>query len=615
MPAAAGQHLRSLGTGVGDMALDLVEALVVDDRPLLDPVFHAVAHFHRCCYLGQAASELVIDSVLHEDAVGADTGLAGIAVFRGHGAGDGRIDIGIVEDDQRRVAAELEAHLLQRVGALAHQDAADFGRTGEGHLADTVVIAQRFADGRAVHAGNDIDDAGGNAGTLGQFGQRQRRQRCLLGRFQYTGAARGDPRGDLAGDHRNREVPRGDRAKHADRLLECKEALVRDRAFHDIAADPARLFGEPVDEARAIGNLAARLGNRLAHLGGQNDGQVLGIRHDQLVPLAHHHGAVLGGAGGPGFLCRHRRVDGGCGFGRTEIRHLGNGLAGGRVGHGKPLVRGGGSPGAVDIGIGAKKGWVVQVHLGVTPEEEDADAVAICEVSVFRWQLAPVHVVERCAVGAKPVGACHFDIMSCRACDVGDIIVAHITHFLRWTTGPDLARRDYLAWCQHRAGGKHTLRFDHGAVHHHRPHADKGTVADRAGMHQRAVPDGDIVTDDGRVVAAVDVKAAIILNVRVLANDDVVVVAAKRCLMPDRAVRTDPHGADDGRRRGDKGAGVDLRDKVHEGCDIGAPDMRAGRSVLGQVIAHGSVSPDNGSMTRFSAIAWSFIVIFRHLIH
>ena len=134
-------------------------------------------------------------------------------------------------------------------------------------------------------------------------------------------------------------------------------------------------------------------------------------------------------------------------------------------------------------------------------------------------------------------------------------------------------------------------------------------------MHQCAVSDGDIVTDDGRVVAAVDVKAAIVLDVRIFADDDVVVVTAKRYLMPDRAVRTDAHSADDGRRRGDKGAGVDLGDKIHEGCDIGALDVCAGRSVLGQVIAHGSVSPDNGSMTRFSAIAWSFIVIFRHLIH
>ena len=272
MPAAAGQHLGALGAGVGDMALDLVEALAIDDRPLLDPVLHAVADLHRGGRLGQAAGELVIDSVLHEDTVGADTGLAGIAVFRGHSAGDRRVDIGIVEDDQRRVAAELKAHLLQRAGALAHQNAADLGRAGEGHLADTVVVAQRLADGRTVHAGDDIDDTRGDAGALGQLGKRQRRQRRLFGGFQHTGAAGGDSRGDLAGDHRDREVPRGDRAEHPDRLLEGQEALVRDRAFHDIAADPARLFGEPVDEARAIGNLATRLGDRLAHLGGQDDG-------------------------------------------------------------------------------------------------------------------------------------------------------------------------------------------------------------------------------------------------------------------------------------------------------------------------------------------------------
>ena len=40
-------------------------------------------------------------------------------------------------------------------------------------------------------------------------------------------------------------------------------------------------------------------------------------------------------------------------------------------------------------------------------------------------------------------------------------------------------------------------------------------------------------------------EAAIVLNVRVLAEDDEIVVTAKRYLMPDRAVRADAHGADD----------------------------------------------------------------------
>jgi hypothetical protein len=58
------------------------------------------------------AHERVVDAGLGKEAVGADAGLAGIAEFRGDGALDGTIDVGVVEDDERRVAAEFHRDLL-----------------------------------------------------------------------------------------------------------------------------------------------------------------------------------------------------------------------------------------------------------------------------------------------------------------------------------------------------------------------------------------------------------------------------------------------------------------------------------------------------------------------
>ena len=49
---------------------------------------------------------------------------------------DRGVEIGVVENDEGRVAAELHGELLQRPGALRHQKLADLGRTGEGELAD-----------------------------------------------------------------------------------------------------------------------------------------------------------------------------------------------------------------------------------------------------------------------------------------------------------------------------------------------------------------------------------------------------------------------------------------------------------------------------------------------
>ena len=41
------------------------------------------------------------------------------------GARDGGVEVGVVEDDERRVAAELERDLLQLRRALPHQELAD----------------------------------------------------------------------------------------------------------------------------------------------------------------------------------------------------------------------------------------------------------------------------------------------------------------------------------------------------------------------------------------------------------------------------------------------------------------------------------------------------------
>jgi hypothetical protein len=57
----------------------------------------------------------------HVDPVGADARLAVVAVLRDDGARGGGVEVRIVEHDEGRVAAELQAQLLHRVGALAHE--------------------------------------------------------------------------------------------------------------------------------------------------------------------------------------------------------------------------------------------------------------------------------------------------------------------------------------------------------------------------------------------------------------------------------------------------------------------------------------------------------------
>ena len=51
--------------------------------PMTAPGSNSSATLHRAGGLGEALGEGVIDTVLHQDPVGAHAGLAGVAVFRG----------------------------------------------------------------------------------------------------------------------------------------------------------------------------------------------------------------------------------------------------------------------------------------------------------------------------------------------------------------------------------------------------------------------------------------------------------------------------------------------------------------------------------------------------
>ena len=118
------------------MLAHLGDAGRIDERADLDAIFDAVADLELRNSGGKASRELVVHGGLDVDAIGADAGLAGIAVLGCQSALDGCVEIGVVEDDEGGVATELEAELLDLVCTLPHQDAANLGGSGEGDLRD-----------------------------------------------------------------------------------------------------------------------------------------------------------------------------------------------------------------------------------------------------------------------------------------------------------------------------------------------------------------------------------------------------------------------------------------------------------------------------------------------
>ena len=129
------------------MALDFIDSRILNQRALHHAVLEAVADLEQLDFGGEFLHELLVDAFLHINAVGADAGLAGIAVFARHRAFDGRVDVGIVEHDKGCIAAEFERQFLDRRRALRHQNAADFGRAGKADVAHHVAGAKHLADG------------------------------------------------------------------------------------------------------------------------------------------------------------------------------------------------------------------------------------------------------------------------------------------------------------------------------------------------------------------------------------------------------------------------------------------------------------------------------------
>ena len=69
-----------------------------------------------------------------------------------------RLRIGVVEDDHRRLAAELEMHALQRVGRVPRDRLAGRDVAGQRHEPHVGMRDEPLADGDAV-AGDDLQHA------------------------------------------------------------------------------------------------------------------------------------------------------------------------------------------------------------------------------------------------------------------------------------------------------------------------------------------------------------------------------------------------------------------------------------------------------------------------
>jgi hypothetical protein len=100
----------------------VVSRLPRDERADIHTLLRALADSeptHPGCKLGR---ELLGHRFVHVEAVGRGAGLADVAHLGQHRAGHGGVDVGVLEDDEGRVAAQLHGHAQQLVRRLRRPD-------------------------------------------------------------------------------------------------------------------------------------------------------------------------------------------------------------------------------------------------------------------------------------------------------------------------------------------------------------------------------------------------------------------------------------------------------------------------------------------------------------
>src|SRR5690625_6939639 len=84
MRRAAQDHLRSLGHRIGDMLLDLLDRGLVDQWTLRNPLLQARADPECLGLFCQLRRKSIINTILNQDAIGANAELPHIAVCAYH---------------------------------------------------------------------------------------------------------------------------------------------------------------------------------------------------------------------------------------------------------------------------------------------------------------------------------------------------------------------------------------------------------------------------------------------------------------------------------------------------------------------------------------------------
>ncbi len=268
---------------------------VRDERPHLHPLLARTTHLDGGHRIRHGGDELVVYLALGIDAAGGGAVLAGVVEAKGANARHHGLQIRVVEDDDRRLAPQLQVGALHGAGGALQDLLAGGDVTGQRHHAHQRVLHQRRPHALAP-ATDDVDDAAGEE-LASELRQAQGGERGLLGGLEHHSIAGGEYGGHLPGRHHQRIVPGGDAAHDSDRVAADHagvplDVLPGERPLQ--AASRAGEKAETVHHRRQLIVQHRQIG--LAAVEGLEGRKLLGVALDG-IGQAQQQGTALGRGG------------------------------------------------------------------------------------------------------------------------------------------------------------------------------------------------------------------------------------------------------------------------------------------------------------------------------
>ena len=226
----------------------------------------AVSRDQRLHLLQQPLDERIVNGFVQHQATRGRAALPGGSERAPQYAFEGQVQVGVRHHDLRVLSAHFKGEAFVQPAAGRSDFRTHRIRAGKRHGVYVRMLHQRFARrGPSVH---QIEYAGRHACVRKQFRKQRPAVRRLFAGLENDGVAAGQGRKYFPGGHGDREIPCGNKARHAYGPPDAHIEFIRQFAGDRAPEQPPRFRGRVIRGVDGLLHVPAGFGEGLAHFAG-----------------------------------------------------------------------------------------------------------------------------------------------------------------------------------------------------------------------------------------------------------------------------------------------------------------------------------------------------------